>query len=139
VLAVGGNLEKLGMAKAAIDAYRRVVITYPKSASAKDAIARLKALKGAVPDISEYRPADDQEIVVEPLGSKRQRTAAAVEAPSAAADVPAKSVPAVSLPAVHLRSRSRSGSGDKSVTVRSYTRKDGTHVKSHTRSAPRRK
>jgi endonuclease YncB( thermonuclease family) len=35
--------------------------------------------------------------------------------------------------------RSTSGGGPKTVHVRSYTRKDGTRVRSHTRSAPRRR
>lgn len=41
--------------------------------------------------------------------------------------------------APNVRSRSRSPEGEKTVQVKGYTRDDGTYVRPHTRSAPRRK
>lgn len=57
--------------------------------------------------------------------------AAAFLLPTPAAAAPAVASPAIALPSLVLAA--------KTVHVKSYTKKDGTHVRSHTRSAPRRK
>ncbi|AGA29242.1 hypothetical protein Sinac_5090 [Singulisphaera acidiphila DSM 18658] len=140
------NLEGMGKRSQAIDFYLTVVREYFGTTQGTLAAGKVRALGGNVPDLGEtdrWIPAKEPEpvqaarYVPRPSGRPASTKSNSLDddAVSYRTARAFSSGPRYSAPSSYT---SRS-SGPKTVQVRSYTRKDGTFVRSHVRSAPRRR
>jgi len=131
LLRSAANLLFLGNRDGAVATLRDAVTQHPGTDEARDAAKRLLALGAAVPSAREYEPHPEAQAFVAPKKTPKT-TYSQPTKPEAVEEAPGPFGPDLT-PGRSL-SAGRASSGGGSVHVRSYTRKDGTRVRAHTRS-----